>query len=127
MERSGILPSHQYSYRKNLGTCDVFLDIVSTDQMELDRGGELAFVQIDVSAAFDRVNQESLVFKLQEAGFGGVILNVFQIFLSNQTQRVKINSVCGSSVGVVSGVPQGTVFGPFQGYFRMYWFKVVVG
>ena len=28
-ERSRLLPSHQYSYRKNLGTCDALLDIVS--------------------------------------------------------------------------------------------------
>ena len=28
LERSGVLPSHQYSYRKRLGTCDALLDIV---------------------------------------------------------------------------------------------------
>ena len=49
-------PSHQYSFRKNLGTCDALLDIVCASQMELDRGGELALDQIDFSAAFNRVN-----------------------------------------------------------------------
>ena len=68
LERSGVLPSHQYSYRKRLGTCDALLDIVCAGQLELDRGGELALVQIDFSAAFDRVNHGGLVFKLQEAG-----------------------------------------------------------
>ena len=56
LERSGVLPSHQYSYRKRLGTCDAFLHIVCAGQLELDRGGELALVQIYFSAAFDRVN-----------------------------------------------------------------------
>ena len=28
LERSGVLSSHQYSYRKRLGTCDALLDIV---------------------------------------------------------------------------------------------------
>ena len=64
LERSGVLPSHQYSYRKRLGTCDALLDIVCAGQLELDRGGELALVQIDFSAAFDRVNHGGLVFKI---------------------------------------------------------------
>ena len=71
------LPSHQYSYRKRLGTSDALLDIVCAGQLELDRGGELALIQIDFSAAFDRVNRGGLVFKLREARVGGLILKVF--------------------------------------------------
>ena len=98
-----------------MGTCDALLDIVSTGQMELDRGGELALVQIDFSAAFDKVNHGGLVFKLQEAGVGGMILKVFQIFLSSRTERVKIgkiDGVCSSSIDVVSGITQGSILYP---------------
>ena len=49
-------------------------------QMELDKGEELALVQMNFSAAFDRVNQWGLVFELQEAGVGGTILKMFQFF-----------------------------------------------
>ena len=112
LERTGVLPSHQYSYRKRLGTCDALLDIVCAGQLELDRAGELALVQIDFSAAFDRVNHGDLVFKLREAGVSGLILKVFQNFLSSRTQRVKVDGVFSSSIDVVSGVPQGSVFGP---------------
>ena len=112
LERSGVLSSHQYSYRKGLGTCDALLDIVCAGQLELDRGGELALVQIDYSAAFGRVNHGGLVFKLREAGVSGLILKVFQNFLSSRTQRVKVDGVCSSSIDVVSGVPQGSVLGP---------------
>ena len=112
MERSGVLPAHQYSYRKRLGTCDALLDIVCAGQFELDRGGELAIVQIDFSAAFDRVTHGGLVFKLREAGVGGLILKVFQNFLSSRTQRVKVDGAFTSSIDVVPGVPQGSVLGP---------------
>ena len=95
-----------------MGTCDALLDIVCAGQLELDRGGELALVQIDFSAAFDRVNHGGLVFKLREAGVGGLILKVFQNFLSSRTQRVKVDGVFSSSIDVVSGVPQGRVLGP---------------
>ena len=112
LERSGVLPSHQYSYRKRLGTCDALLDIVCDGQLELDRGGELAIAQIDFSAAFDRVNHGGLLFKLREAGVGSLILKVFQNFLSSSTQRVNVDGVFSSSIDVVSGVPQGSVLGP---------------
>ena len=112
LERSGVLSFHQYSYRKSLDTCDALLDIVCAGQMELDRGGELALVQIDFSAAFDRVNHRGLVSKLREAGVSGMILKVFQTFLSSRTQRVKVDGVCSSSIDVVSGVPQSSVLGP---------------
>ena len=131
LERSSVLPSHQYSNRKNLGTCDVLLDIVSAGQMELDKGWELVLVQIDLSAAFDRVNHGGLVFRLQEAGVGGTILKVFQKLLSSRIQRVKIDGVCSSSIDDVSGVPRRVFLVPccfccctlltFQGYFRMCW------
>ena len=111
LERSGVLPSQQYSYRKRFGTCDALLDIVRAGQLELDRRGELDLVQIDFSAAFDGVNHGGLVFKLREAGVGGLILKVCQNFLSNRTQRVKVDGVFSSSIDVVSGVPQGGVLG----------------
>ena len=34
LERSGVLSSHQYSYRKSLSTCDALLDIVCAGQMD---------------------------------------------------------------------------------------------
>ena len=64
-----------------MGTCDALLDIVSAGLIKLDMGGELAHVHIDFSAAFDRVNNGGLVFKLQEAGVGGMILKVVSVFL----------------------------------------------
>ena len=51
---------HQYAYRKGLGTCDALLDIVFEGQVALDRGRELAVVQIVFRAIFDRVNHPEL-------------------------------------------------------------------
>ena len=94
-----------------MGTYDALLDIVCACQLELDRDVEVALVQIDFSGAFDRVKHGGLVFKLREAGVGGLILKVFRNFLSSRTQRVKVDGVCSSSIDAVSGVPQGSVLG----------------
>ena len=55
MERSGVLPPTQFAYRKGLGTCDALLCVSHTLQSALKSGQEALIVQIDFSAAFDRV------------------------------------------------------------------------
>ena len=57
MECRGMLPTTQFAYRKGLGTCDAFLCVAHTLQSALQMGQEARIVQIDFSAAFDRVNQ----------------------------------------------------------------------
>ena len=56
MDRSGVLPTTQFDYRKGLGTCDALLCVSHTLQSALENGQEARIVQIDFSAAFDRVN-----------------------------------------------------------------------
>ena len=53
MNKTGLFPTHQYSYRKDLGTCDALLDVIWAGQRALECDGELALVPIDFSAAFD--------------------------------------------------------------------------
>ena len=43
-------------------------------QYALDRGRELAVVQIDFSASFDRVSRSGLLYKLRDVGVGGAFL-----------------------------------------------------
>ena len=65
MERSGVLPTTQFAYRRGLGTCDAILCVSHTLQSALESGQEARIVQIDFSAAFDRVNH--LVFSKSSA------------------------------------------------------------
>ena len=102
MERSGLFPSHQYACRKVVSTCDALLDIVCASQGELDGGSEIAVVQLDFSAAFNRVSHCGLLFKLRDAGIGGLILAVVGDFLSERTQVVKLDNVRSSVVNVIS-------------------------
>ena len=111
MERSDLFHSHQYGFRKGVGTCDSLLDIVCAGQRELDGGRELAVVQLDFNAAFDQVSHCGLLFKSRNASISGLILAVLSDFLSERTQIVKLDGVHSSVVNVVSNVPQGSVLG----------------
>ena len=64
MEHSGVLPTTQFAYRKGLGTCHALLCMSHTLQSALESGQEARIVQIDFSAAFDRVNHLGILYKL---------------------------------------------------------------
>ena len=79
----------------------------------MDCGHEARLVGLDFSAAFDRVNHEALIFKLQKFGVGGSFLSILSEFLSGRTQKVVVDGQFSELKNVVSGVPQGSVLGPF--------------
>ena len=103
IERSGVLPTTQFAYWKGLGTCDALLCVSHTLQSALESGQEARIVQIDFSAAFDRVNH---------LGIGCSVLSILTQFLSNRSQQVMVDSCRSKLVNVVSGVPQGSVLRP---------------
>ena len=112
MEGRGVLPTTRFAYRKGLGTCDDLLCVAHTLQNALEMGQEARIVQIDFSATFDRVNHQGILFKLCSVGVGGSVLSVLTQFLSNRWQYVVVDGCRSKLVNVVSGVPQGSVFGP---------------
>ena len=112
MERSGVLPTTQFAYRKGLGTCDALLCVSHTLQSALESGQESLIVQIDFSAAFDRVNHLSILYKLCSVAIGGYVLSILTQFLSNRSQQVMVDGCRSKLVNAVSGVPQGSVFDP---------------
>ena len=74
MERSGVLPTFQFAYRKSLGTCDELLCVSNTLQSALESEQEARIVQIDFSVAFDRVNHLGILYKLCSVGIGGCLV-----------------------------------------------------
>ena len=58
MEHCGVLRTTQFAYQKGLGICDALFCVSHTLQSALESGQEARFVQIDFSAAFDRVNHQ---------------------------------------------------------------------
>ena len=111
MECSGVLPTNQFAYRKGMGTCNA-LCVSHTLQRALESGQEARIVQIDLSAAFDRVNRLGILYKLCSVGIGGFVLSILTQFLSNRPQQVMVDSCRSKLVNVVSGVPQGSILGP---------------
>ena len=69
-------------------------------------------MQIDFSAAFDRVNHLGILYKLCSVGIRGSGLSILTEFLSNRSEQVMVDGCRSKLVNVVSGVPPGSVLGP---------------
>ena len=78
----------------------------------MDEGYEIRGDFLDISKAFDKVWHEGLVFKLQQNGISGNLLNIFEDFLRNRKQRVVLNGQTSNWESIHAGVPQGSILGP---------------
>ena len=111
-ECSGVLSTTQFAYRKGLGTCDALLCVSHTLQSALESGQEARIVEIDFSAAFDRVNHHGILYRLCSLGIRGSVLSIRTQFLSNRSQHIMVDGSQSKLVNVASGVLQGNVLGP---------------
>lgn len=102
----------QFGFREGLSTEDALLDFCSFIYKGLDDKKCCAGLFVDITKAFDMVNHNILLDKLQEAGFRGCIYNWFDSYLKNRIQKVKIGDHLSNSKATNLGVPQGSVLGP---------------
>ena len=85
-----------------------------TLQSAMESGQEAGIVMTDFSATFDRVNHQGILYKLCSVGIEGSVLSILTQFQSNQSHNVMVDGCRTKLVNVVSGVPQGSVFGPLM-------------
>ena len=74
---------------------------------------EERLVQLDFTAAFDRVSHRCLLYKLTSIGVEGQFLSIVSEFLSDRRQHMPLDGKVSESADVVSGVPQGIILEPF--------------
>ena len=69
-------------------------------------------VFIDFEKAFDTVNHQILISKLNHYGIREVANKWFSSYLSNRYQMVSLNGVSSQRLPITCGVPQGPILGP---------------
>ena len=70
-------------------------------------------VQLDFSAAFEKVSHSGLLIKLKSIGLCGSVPSICTELLSDRGQRVLVDSAGSEWIPIISGVPQESVLGPF--------------
>ena len=79
-------------YRKDFSVEYALVYMVEKWKKALDRGGVAGGVLMDLSKAFDTINHELLIAKLEAYGFHKNSLEIMLSYLSERKQRTKIQS-----------------------------------
>ena len=91
-----FLSSFFYGYRNGFSTQTALLGLVENWKASLDKKRYTGAVLMDLSKAFDTINHELLLVKLNANCFDKNSLEIMRNYLNNCWQRTKINTTFSS-------------------------------
>ena len=113
LETYGMFDKSQYGFRKGHSTTLALIDYVnSVLYSKEDPENKVNTVFIDLSAAFDLVEHEALLRKMEKMGIGGRALSLLRNYLCNRRVCTEIGIGRSEMTTVDHGVPQGSILGP---------------
>jgi len=112
IEKYNILYKYQFGFKKNHSTEMALIVLTEKIVTALEKNEHVIGIYLDFAKAFDTVDHNILLMKLQHYGIRGTTLSWFRSYLSNRTQVVKYNNTISNPQNVVCGVPQGSILGP---------------
>ena len=102
----------QCGFRKYHSTQLAALELVDRIHKEMDENKIPFSVFLDLSKAFDTLDHDILLHKLQYYGITGTALDWFRSYLTERYQYVDYNGASYSMKLLTTGVPQGSILGP---------------
>lgn len=112
LQSLNIITDKQFGFREAKSTHDAVCSFLEEVYVGLIQGGVMAAVFCDLCKAFDCVDHEILLLKLEKYGFRGRALAWFRSYLEGRYQCVMCSGKKSSPLSVCCGVPQGSVLGP---------------
>ena len=105
--------SSQYGFREKHSTELASLELLDKIYKDMDNGKTPFNIFIDLSKAFDSLNHDILLNKLKHYGVQQDALNLLGNYLLNRQQFTVIEDIRSNCVNLSTGVPQGSILGPF--------------
>lgn len=112
LENNKLLSEHQYGFRARKSTTDAVENLTNTIVKGLDAGKKVITIFLDLAKAFDTVSIPILIDRLEDLGIRGTQIKLFESYLSDRTQIVRLGDVLSDQQPVTYGIPQGSVVGP---------------
>ena len=107
-----ILNEKQFGFRPKHSTYMAIIEFVDKIANAVERNETTVGMFLDLSKAFDTINHNILLYKLEYYGFRGVTLDWFKSYLSNRKQFVRYQMHDSNHKIINCGVPQGSILGP---------------
>ena len=110
--RHEILFESQFGFRKGHNTTHATLDFIKNVEEALDNGEIAIGVFCDLSKAFDTLDHDVLLLKLNHYGIRGKLNDWFSSYLQGRQQFVDWKGSHSARECIFTGVPQGSILGP---------------
>ena len=110
--KNNIIYNLQFGLRQQYSISHALINITENKRKSLDDGNIGCRIFLDLQKAFDTVDHQILLAKLNQYGIRGVSNDWFKSYLSNRNQYVSINGYESGLAALNCGVPQGSVLGP---------------
>ena len=111
IENNLYYPS-QYGFRQYHSTELTVLEIVDRILYQMDQDRIPLNIYIDLSKAFDTIDHDILLHKLQYYGLRANSYKLIANYLTNRQQYVDFQNKNSSLLPISTGVPQGSILGP---------------
>jgi hypothetical protein len=111
-EINGLLGSTQHGFRNHRSTTSALLEMHCKWNLAADNKKSIGVLLYDLSAAFDSLDADILVNKLERYGFDGRSTRWFKSYLGDRKQRVKVGSKLSEQKMLPYGAPQGSCLSP---------------
>ena len=108
----GKFAPNQYGFRKYHSTEYATLELIDRLSQDVSNEDDPFTIFIDLSKAFDTLNHEILLHKLERIGIKNNKLDWFRSYLSDRSQYVDMNGTLSDTLYITTGVPQGSILGP---------------
>ena len=109
---NNLLYDKQFGFQTKTSTEHAILQFTRDIAKSFERGEYTLGVFIDLSKAFDTVNHNILLEKLENYGIKGITLAWFKSYLTNWTQCIAYDDKQSPCLNITCGVPQGSILGP---------------
>ena len=112
LKKHKIISNCQHGFQEGKSTSTLLEDFVDNVYNSLNDGKHGCAIFLDLRKAFDVLDHQILLSKLQNIGIRGNLTNLFKNYLQERKITTKINNSFSKANSIKTGVPQGSMLGP---------------